>query len=782
MLASCSTSRYLAPGESILKSAEVDFHTEEEVKGEGLIKTELNAFISQVPNGRWLFINKDWIYLVNNDEDDNAWYNRFARNSMGSPPVIYDHEASNQAGWNMQQYLRNKRGFYNAEVKIDTTRDGHKMKVKYVIDANKRYTINSITHIGQDTNIVELVKDMKSESLIKVGDPLDASTFDLEKARIVTQLKNMGYANFAGNYIDIKGDSTGLDHKVDVFLEIYPPAPGQSHKQYSIGKVNVYTDYFRGAEASKLYQEKIGDYTYYGKDEDFLVHPSVLDYKIFLTPGDIVNQDNRLKTYKSLSNLGTYRFVSMNPTIDPAQDTVINYDIYLTAHQNKWIADFGSDIFYSSISASDKNIIGYSLNSTFVNRNTFGGSERYTLGLEFGQELELNPFQSRTTSFSIQNGLVIPREVNLLGMSSLLGAMRIVSPNRLRSFREQAETNIGGGYRIQRIRDFYDEQAIGVSFGYTYAPDNRRRYSLRQIAFNLNLSELKPNFLAQIGDNPAIINSFEDYLTTGLLFRDISFSYTSRKSIKGYSWAFIGSFGQSGVETWLANKVYNGLTDSDTEWKIRGATPDSDVNFAKFVKLSLDFRGYKDTGPGSQLASRLFLGIVNPYGSDEIVPFQQQYGVGGPNSLRGWEQQELGPGGYSELLEDPIDNQLFYQKGDIRIEANVEYRFDMFKIPKVGGRVEGAFFVDAGNVWLLRKDVQRPSAEISTKFYNQIAVAGGWGLRFDFEYFIIRFDFGYKLRNSYKNNFGNYWRSLTQVRNQSTFGFGNLQVGVNYAF
>lgn len=777
---SCNSGKYLTEGDTLLEENNLNFKTNERVDNLSLLKSELNSFIIQEPNGRWLWIPEEWIYMVNDDTDDNKWYNNFARKYLGAPPTIYNHQATEQAAYNMQQYLRNKKGFYDAQVTIDTSHNSYKTYVDYDIDAHTRYTINSLTYFGKDTALVDVIKSIKSGSLVQVGDPLDATVFDLEKTRIVNRLKNMGYANFASNYIDIKGDSTGLDYKVDIFMEIYPPGPGTYHKQYTVGEVNVYTDYFRGTDSSKLYSEKIGKYTYLGKSKDFLVNPSALSYKIFLTPGETVKQDERLKTFKSLSSLGTYRFVSMNPRADVEQDTVINFDIYLTAHQKKWIADYGSDLFYSTISAANKNIFGYSLSSTFANRNTFGGSEKYSIGLEFGQELELNPLQSRTTSISVQQSLTIPREVNLLGMSTMLRALRLVSADAQRSFKEQAQTNINAGIRIQRIREFYDEQDIGVSFGYTYAPDNRRRYAIRQVAFNLNLSTLKEKFLDQIGDNPAIINSFEDYLTTGLLIRDVNFSYSSRINPRGFSWALISSFGQSGFETWAANNIYNALSDSDSEWNIPGSTPTSGVNFAKFVKMSLDFRGYKATGEKSSLASRLYMGIIQPFGGDEIVPFKEQYGVGGPNSLRGWEQLEIGPGGYFDENQDP--DQLFYQKGDLRLEFNLEYRFDIFKIPGVGGRLEGALFTDAGNVWLLTKDPLRPNAEIGSRFYNQIAVAGGWGLRFDFQYFIIRFDFGYKVRNSYENKYGNHWQSLSQIRKQGTLGFGNLQVGVNYAF
>jgi len=783
-MSSCNPGKHLTEGQTLLEENKLTLNTKDKIENEDLLKNELNSFITQEPNGTTLFLfPQEWIYMINDDEDDTKWYNNFARNYLGEVPTIYDHYQTEEAAISMQKYLRNKKGFYDAQVSIDTTSKSYKTYVEYTIDANRRYYINSLTYIGKDTNMVEIIKGMRPNSVIQVGDPLDAAAFDLEKTRIVNKLQNEGYANFAPNYIDIKGDSTGLDHKVDIFMEIYPPAPGEVHKKYKVGKVNIYTDYFRGAETEDFYSEKIGKYTYFGKSKDFLVKPSAISYKTFLEPGDIVRKDDRLKTFKGLSGLSTYRFVSMNPTADPAVDTIINFDIFLTAYQNKWPVDYGADIFYSNISVNNKDILGYSINTSISNRNTFGGSETYSIGLEYSQELELNPLDSRTISVSLQNSLNIPREVNLLGMSSLLRATRLVSAEGLKSFREQAETNIEGGIRIQRIKEFLNEEEIGISFGYSFTPDLYTRYNIRQTAFNLNINEILPKLLSQIGNNPAIINSFEDYLITSLFFRDLGYSKQSRVSRRGYSWAFAGYFGLSGLETWATNTIYNAIADDDVEFKIKGRGQGQDVNFAKFTKVSLDFRGQKRLNQSSELASRFLIGIVNPFGGDKIVPFREQFGVGGPNSLRGWEQSELGPGGYDTLLLNPNQGQLFYQKGDFKLEMNLEYRFDIFKIPFAAGKVEGALFTDAANIWLLRDDGIRDNATLTKDFYKQIAISGGWGLRFDFEYFLIRFDFGYKLRNSYPDrNNGKYWRSFNDIRSQGTWGFGNLQVAVGYAF
>lgn len=775
-LHSCNTAKYMAEGETLLEQNELNFQSPDKIQNKDLLLSQLDAFVLQKPNGSFAGIPFEWIYYINSQEDDTKWYNKFARKHIGEKPAIYDHGETLNAADQMGKYLRNKKGFFHASVAADTTQKGHKTYVEYDINAGRRSYINSLKLIGKDTNIVQILQKHQAKSLLAVGQPLDASTFDLEKTRMVNLLQNMGYANFAPNYIDIKGDSTGLDHKVDIFLEIYPPAPGQTHKKYTVGHVNVVTDYFRGISLDSLYSEDIGGYTFYSGKERFIVSPELLLNKIALKPGQTVRKDDQLSTYNQLSKLGSYRFVSINSYLKDPQDTLINFDILLTAHKNRWFADFGADMFYSSISAANLNILGFSVNSAFTNRNALGGSERLTISAEIGQELELNPVRSRTTSISLQSALVVPREVNLLGYTELLRGLRIISAERQKRFKEQAQTTFSLGGRIQRIREFYDETEIGGSYGFSYN-DTRRNLSIRQVAINLNISSLKQRFLDQIMNRPAIIKSFDNYLTTGFVLRDITYNYNSRKWRNGFSWAYILNAGQSGFETWAANKVYNAIANKTSEWRIGG---EEGVNFAKFVKLSLDLRGNKDITEKSMLATRIYIGIIKPFGGDVVVPFNEQYSVGGPTSLRGWDQQELGPGGYQ--LESNEPNQLFYQKGDIKLELNAEYRFHISKIPFSSGKVQGGLFVDAGNIWLHEYDLTREDAQFTSNFYKQIAIAAGWGLRFDFDYFLIRFDFGYKLRTPYANEYGNHWRSFNQVRKQGTLGFGNLQVAINQAF
>jgi len=276
-------------------------------------------------------------------------------------------------------------------------------------------------------------------------------------------------------------------------------------------------------------------------------------------------------------------------------------------------------------------------------------------------------------------------------------------------------------------------------------------------------------FRKRIVNNPLLLRSFDDNLLTGLIFRDITYIYDKPVNSEGNKFTFLSNFEISGGETYLLNKLYNLTTGSNSDWRLT-----NNIEFAKYARLELDPRFYEYFSKRHSFAARLYAGIIIPFGGSTAAPFFKQFSVGGPNSLRGWDQKELGPGGYSELLLQPEIGQNFYQTGDIKLEANIEYRFDLFYI------FEMALFMDAGNVWTLKANSDRPDAHITTDFTDQIAVSAGYGFRFDFTYFNIRFDFGYKLRNPY--TFGNstrYWYNWAEIKRQK---FGNFQVAVNYPF
>lgn len=774
MISACNSTKYLAEGESLLDENKIEIVTEDQIENKYLFNTSVNNLINQEPNTNWFFfLPREYVYYKNSAPGDSSWYNRFLINYISQPPSIYDESKTYETAYSIKNYLINKKGFYNADVTYDVVTENKKTKVTYLIDPKERYKINSIEYLGNDKEALQLLESIRPDALIKEGDYIDAGSFDLELTRMSLAMQNKGYANFATNFLSIKGDSSLNKNAVDIFLELMPPLPDSTHQIYTIGDINVYTDFHKDQQIDKL---NIGEYKnrfYHSQKEDFLVKPSSIDNAIFLEPGSTYNREARSKTKRKLSELGSYQFVTLSAKLDEVHDSIINYDILLTPFQKKWVADFGWDFFISSTSQTSNGsnqVFGFSLSNQLKNRNFLGGAEQFTLATEVGMEIQIDSISAnsiiRSRSIGINAAIEIPKQKSLLGISSW---MRLFGKKTTQSFRENTTTTVRGGYNYNDLVDNYSRSSINTSLSYDFKPNKTSRYVIRQMGLEYNDYELTQIFFDRIENNPLLLRSFDDNLLTGLFFRDVTYLYTKPVSSSGNSYTFISNFELSGGETFLANKLYNLATGKNSEWKLT-----NNIEFAKYARLELDPRYYKYFSDRHSLATRMYAGIILPYGGSTAAPFFKQFSVGGPNSLRGWDQKELGPGGYSKLLITPEPGQTFYQTGDIKLEANVEYRFDLFYI------FEGALFVDAGNVWTLKDNVDRPDANFTSGFAKQIAVSAGYGFRFDFTYFNIRFDFGYKLRDPYLEEVtDSYWYTWQEIKEQR---FGNFQVAVNYPF
>ena len=432
--ASCNTTKYLGEGETMLKKNEVTLESAIKIENKVSLKSNLKNLIEQQPNGNFFFIPKEYVYYKNSEPGDSSWYNRFFLKYMAELPAVYDSTKTLRSAEAMKNFLVNKKGFYNAKVDFKEETKNKKTKIEYIIDPKQRYKVNSLEYFGDDEEVLKEIKGLGEKSLVKAGDFIDADQFDLELTRLSLALQNKGYANFATNFLSIKGDSSLNNHGVDIFLELLPPLPDSFHQKYTVGDVNIFTDYHIDQDTSKLEQDSLNNTFYYRQADNFLVKPSALDNALFLRPGNIYSRDARTKTRQKLSTLGTYRFVTMNARLDEVHDSIINYDIFLTPFQKKWVADFGWDFFISSVSQTsvgNNEVFGFSLNNQLKNRNFLGGAEQFTISSQGALEVQFSSAENisfiNSASFGMNAALEIPRQRNLLGVKPLINTIGLFS-------------------------------------------------------------------------------------------------------------------------------------------------------------------------------------------------------------------------------------------------------------------------------------------------------------------------------------------------------------------
>ncbi len=765
---SCNTTKYLKDDEVLLDNMEIVLQSDDKLQKTGNLKDQLAQFYKQKPNGNFLFVPREWYYYKNQDVDDTSWIKTWSRKSLGEVPTILDTNLIRKSAVDMQNYLRNKKGFYDATVNENICYCNKKALVSFFINPNNQYKINSLKYICKDSVLNSITDSISSESFLKVGDPIDALAFDLEKQRIVSTLQNSGFANFNLNNIAIKGDSTGLDHAWDIFFEILPPNEISNHTRYRVGNIEVYTDFHQFQKPNQLKTEEIFAKKYLRQSNEYIVKPSIIDKNIYLQPFDVFKSENYDKTIRKLFNLNTYRFVKIQANVNATTDTLIDYKILLTPQKNLWIFDLGTDLFFSNISRVDRNLVGLAVGTGLENRNAFGGSERYKFSLETGIEFRAETQDINTFSLGLNNSLDIPKfttQFNILKFGNKIG---IIKDKSIAKMDEEGTSRISLGFNYIDIIDNYIITSFNTSYGYDIKFNQKNRLVFSQIGFNYADYVIRINFDTILMNNPLLKRSFQTTLFTGLVFKDLSYFYQSDRGLYNSNYAFIANLETSGLEVHLANKVGNLIQANSNLWRLYN------IDFEKYVKLELDGRWYKNINKDAQLAARFKTGLSVPYGSNalgesNVVSYIKQFLIGGPSSLRAWRPMQLGPGSYEFTDPNPIS---FFQRGDILLEFNLEYRFDLFWL------MDGGVFFDGGNIWTLKNDPDRPGSKFSSSFLKEIALGYGWGIRFDFNYFLIRFDFGYKLRSPYKSSETN--SHFIPLDGQGLFG--NLNVAVNYPF
>ena len=739
-IGSCTVTKNLEEDEKALIKNKIFLLTDDVRIDQGRLKSDMKGLIKQKP------VRKIWL-------NPRTW---------GTPLTIYSSILAVESASTIEQYLRNRKGFYKAEVTHSEEIRQNKMTITYIVDLGPRYYIGSVDIDCPDSTLRQLILEHNDERKINPGDPLDARIFDEEEVRLINLAKNHGYAEFSPNYVVFRGDSS---EQVPVTIQIYTPIEQEEHQQYRVGDINIYTEHLATTNPSFTKVDTIGATKYFSREEDFLVYPENLDKIISLRSGDIYSRSNHFLTNRTLSRLSPYRFVTLNGTPDPLIDSLYNFDIFLTPHESKWAFDMGANLFYSLLnqapSVSERDLFGFAGNLGWTNRNFRKRAITHSFGLEGTFEFTIPTLEANTVSIQANNTFRVPRILDIFRLAPLVNKIGLLTDQSYRNLNLYGETDVDFSFGHTNIINAYRLNTINASWTYRFQPDELNRYNWQQIGLNVLDTTVDDDFQGSVLDSIEILNrSFDDYLLTGLLLREISLYRQTKESESGGTLAFLSSLEFSGLEVLALNKIIA----PNANWEL------ANLDFASFIRLDMDLRFYQKVLDRSSFAARFNLGLAVPLGGqDEVIPFVKSFFVGGPNSLRGWQLRELGPGRYVDPTPDP--NQPFFQTGDLKLEFSAEYRFDLFWF------WEGALFLDGGNVWTLRNDRDREGSQFSTSFLDEVALSAGWGLRFDFEYFLLRLDFGYKLRNPFENpetGSHNAWQENTLL--------GNVNFAINYPF
>ena len=716
ILVGCSSDKFIPEGKKVLSSVMLTSATR------SVDASSFRSYVRQEANTRWFNMLKVplGLYCVSGRDSANG-FNKFFRR-IGEAPVIYDSTLTVRSKEGLTLAMINK-GYLTARTLVDVKKkEDKRVKVKYTINPGRLYKIRTINYVIDEPVIDTLLHANESESLLKINMPCDASTLDAERNRIVSLLHRNGYYNVLKNYISYDIDSTKGPERMDLTLKMNEKSmfkdTTQVYTRYRVRKIVV--DINLENEASHTCDSIMYrgiKLRYYGKGQ---FRPNVIYSQIKFVPDEIYNEDDLQSTYHNFNNLQALRYAVIRMV--PADSARL--DCHITLQANK--VNAVSAELEGTNTAGD---MGFAASASFSNRNLFRGSEVWTTKVK-------GAFEAVTglEGYNDQDYFEISAETHL-------NFPRIIVPFMKEERRRRLNVNseIALQYNLQERPEFHRRVLTGAWSYWWYNNYNRVQQKLDLFSVNYVYmpwisNTFRHDYLDSISNRSSIIRySYEDLFIVNTAY---SFTYNSAGAAANGSIYRKNAYQlRFNIES-AGNLLYFVAKATKAARNDYGDYTFFNVAFAQYVKFDFDYARSFLINRRTSFAIHTVFGMAIPYGNATVVPFEKRYFAGGPNSVRGWSVRELGPGSY-QGEGGKVD--FINQTGNLKLLFSAEWRSFLF------WKFNGAFFVDAGNVWNTRNyEAQHGGQFRFDKFYKQIAVSYGLGLRLNFDYFILRLDWGMK--------------------------------------
>ncbi|MFH7012837.1 BamA/TamA family outer membrane protein [Flavobacterium sp. FlaQc-52] len=711
----CSNTKFLPEGDLLYTGGTVTVKdTILNKKDRKALESELEILLRPKPNKQILGLKpKLWFYNVAGEPKKQKGIRYWLRNKVGEAPVLFSKVDLEYNASVLRNFTEN-RGYFKTRVSTDSTVKDKRVTAEYIVIPKKQYKIKSVTFPQDSSEIAKVISKTSRRSLLKVGNPYDLDVIKAERERIDARLKEKGYYYFNPDYILAQVDSSKGDHEVKIKLKIKEETPVKATVAYKIDKILVYPNYSLSND-SAVYRKKdskqYNDFTIIDTADTF--KPRVFDRTIYFKKGDLYNRKDHNLTLNRFVNLGTFNFVKNEFKESDSIKNALDSYYYLTLLPKKFIR---VEVLGKTNSAS---YTGTEINANWNNRNFFRGAELFTVSVFGGADFQLSGQNSG-------------KNIYKLGAETSLTWPRFITPFRIEGNSEFVpRTKATLRYEYQKRTQLYALNSFNTSFGYLWKENIRKEHQFNIVDITyVSPNNVTPEYLEDIEEDASLGRVIEKQLIFGPTY---SYTYTNTmQKRKKNTFYFNGELDLAGNITGLVTGA--NIKKNDTI-KI------FDVPFSQYVKIKADLRHYLKLGKESELASRIILGAGFAYGNSNTLPTSKQFVVGGTNSIRAFRARSLGPGSYK--AEVTSSDYVPDQSADLKLEFNTEYRAKLFSI------VRGAVFVDAGNIWLLNADPNRPNAEITKDFMKQIAVGAGAGLRFDLSFLVLRTDLAFPLRIPY---------------------------------
>lgn len=721
LLVGCSVSKFVPEGKYLLDEVHISSDNKE------IKSSEMYSYVRQKPNSKWFSLVKLPMYIYcSSGKDSTKWINKILR-KMGDAPRIYDARVAEETRMQILGAVQNK-GYLGAQVSLEEKIKKNKLDTYYRISSGKPYIISSIDYNVEDYVIRDLLMNDSIHSGLKVGERFDVNQLEEERNKITQFLLNRGYYRFNKDYITFQADTVNGTYRIDLTMNIGLNNMSNSsetslHRQYSIRNVN----YLMDLDYSLNNGVNLDTMSYGGinilYDKKLFLRPGVIDSHNRIVSGKLYSNRDVMSTYSSLSRLGILKYSNIRFVEHLENDsTYLDAFVSLSKNKNKML----SFQVEGTNSAGD---LGAAASVTYTHRNLFKGSETFTIKVRGAYEAVtgLEGYANNNyTEYGVESSLDFPE---------------FMFPFLTSDFKKRvnAKSEVSIKYNWQ-IRPEFERTLASAAWSYRWNSGRRANHRLDVLDINYIYMPYRSNtfieYLNYMDEvNPLLRYSYEDLFIVrlGYTYTYNSAGVTTQQTAKKSSYSIRFNIEESGNLIYGFSKLIHKKPSDGESFRM------GNISFAQYVKTDFDFAKNIMIDDRNSLVFHIATGVAIPYGNSKSLPFEKLYFSGGANSVRGWSVRSLGPGRYhgNSGSLDYVNH-----TGDIKLDLNVEYRTHLF------WKLNGAAFIDAGNVWTLKSRYSDDTGQFAfNRFYKEIAVSYGLGVRFDLDFLILRFDGGMKAIN-----------------------------------
>ncbi len=713
LMSSCTGLGKLSEGEKLVSKAKIKYLDKKNINNFGKLNSQLYEVMLPKPNTKFLWMRPGAaIYNSVREPKKEKGFRNWMKYKLGSAPVLFDESICENMNVAFENRLYHK-GYFNAKSAYSLDQKEKTVQIEYQITANQPYIIDTVIFPQPSDSISTAIFQSRKETEIIKGKNYDLDVLKHERIRIDQELKNEGYYYFDQDYLIFEADSTVGDHKVKLNVLLKYDNPEKSNEVFKIGKIYVAEDF----RLSDYHPDTTihGEYTVLSMDN--YIKPNVLTNGIFLYHDSTYSKQDHNYTLRYLQGLGAYKYVNTRYT--ESTENLQTLDAYLTLSPSQKMSVSAE---LNAISKSN-NFAGPGVRLGFKSKNFFRGAELFSVNLSGRFEKQYTKDEQGDTAYelSIDANLDIPKTFPFR-------TKKIARP-----YVPFTSINVGTG--IYSRVSLYKFHTYNTGLEYSWKKNQYLTHKFKLIDISVtNLLDASDSFKDYLLLNPSIRKSFEEQFIIGSSYNMI-YNHLGNPNKSQY-YVSVGADPSGNLVGLVHHLTSSKDNNAENPATIFGAP------VSQYFRFRFDGRYYFKMGKEPILATRIQGGIGIPYGNSTVMPYVKQFYAGGTNSIRAFRARSLGPGTYQP--PDSLNNVLIDQTGEIKLEANMEYRFPIL------GYLKGAVFTDMGNVWLAREDSLRPGGKFeATQFYKEFAVGLGVGLRIDVDLVVLRFDWAFPVRKPY---------------------------------